>query len=101
VVKCETADVRFFKKVFSFPVRAFRVTQRNMGRGIAVKKQMSGLLLLELCSAVDVSRTDVDGIADSRILGIMSVGKMASMGPKLWMLECRCKPSSELFLSEV
>lgn len=38
MVKCETRDVRFWKRVFSFPVRAFQVTQRNMGRGTAAKE---------------------------------------------------------------
>lgn len=82
--------------MFVSPARAFQGTQRNTDRGTAAKEAdgwaaVTGVLLSVV---MDASWMDVDAIADSRILGIISVGKMASMGPKLsWILECRCKPS--------
>lgn len=64
MVKCETVDVRFCKKIFSFPVRAFQVTQRNMGRGTAADEAdkwaaVTGVLLSVV---TDASWMDVDGV---------------------------------------
>lgn len=64
MVKCETADVCFCKKIFSFPERAFQETQRNTDRGTATKEAdewatVTGVLLSVV---MDASRMDVDGM---------------------------------------